>query len=85
MEASEEVVKEVNENEDGDAVLDLSNLDGTDGETLSSDDLNDEKGANEPSLILSSPQGFELKQTDIEYNLQPKTSNWTHYLLTIHP
>jgi len=47
LEASEEVVKEVNENEDGDAVLDLSNLDGTEGETLSSDELNDEKGANE--------------------------------------
>ena len=55
MEASEDVVKEVSENEDGDAVLDLSNLHGTKEETLSSDELNDEKGANESSLILSSP------------------------------
>jgi len=54
LEVNEEVVKEVNENEDGDTVLDLSNLDGTEEETLSSDELNDEKGANESSLILSS-------------------------------
>jgi len=49
-----EVVKEVNENEDGDVMLDLSNLDGTKGQTLSFDEPNDDKGANESSLILSS-------------------------------
>ena len=79
MEASEEAVKEVSENEDGDAVLDLSNLDGTEGDTLSSDELNDEKGANESSLILSSPQGFGLEQEETESKLQhgmsPATRN----------
>ena len=69
LEATEEVVKEVSENEDGDAALDLSNLDGTKEATLSSDELNDEKGANESSLILSSPQGFELQQEKIESGL----------------
>ena len=73
MEASEDVVKEVSENEDGDAVLDLSNLHGTKEETLSSDELNDEKGANESSLILSSPQGFEMEQEEIESELQHET------------
>jgi len=60
LKAGEEVIKEVNKNEDRDAVSDLSNLNGTEEETLSSYDLNDEKGSNESSLILSSPQGFEL-------------------------
>ena len=79
MEVSDEVIKEVNENEDGDAVLDLSNLDGTEEETLSSNELNDEKGANESSLILSSPQGFGLEQEETESKLQhgmsPATRN----------
>ena len=55
LEVSKEVVKKVNENADGDAMLDLSNLDGIEEETLSSDELNNEKGANESSQILSSP------------------------------
>ena len=79
MKAGEEVIKEVNKNEDRDAVSDLSNLNGTEEETLSSYDLNDEKGSNESSLILSSPQGFGLEQEETESKLQhgmsPATRN----------
>ena len=72
-EASKEVVKEVTENKDADVVLDLSHLDGTKEETLTFDELIDEKGANETSLILSSPQVFETEQEETEYELQHGT------------
>ena len=38
-------------------------------ETLSSNELNDEKGANESSLIISNPQGFKLEQEEIKFEL----------------
>ena len=60
-------------------MLGFNNLDGTEEETLRSNELNDEKGANESSLILSSPQGFGLEQEETESKLQhgmsPATRN----------
>jgi len=49
--------------------LDLSDHNSTEVETLSSDELNDEKGASESSLILNSLQRFEFEQEKIEFEL----------------
>jgi len=75
-------MKEVNENddEDGNVVLDLSDLNSTEEETLSSDELSDEKGTNESTLILNSPPRFELEQEDIESELQHGTEPYNQEL-----
>ena len=58
----------------------MSDLNGTEEETLSSNELNDEKGANESYLILSSLQGFELKQEEIKSELQRGTEPYNQEL-----